>query len=217
MKGLTFLAVVVFNTAPLLAAAAPPESTLSVEMLKAMELTPDIEHGKQRYALCATCHYEHGWGKQDGSFPSISGQHKSVIIKQISDFRARNRDNPTMFPFSDPATIGGPQALADVAEYIAQLPANPEPGTGPGDNLDIGATLFKEKCQLCHADDATGNEDFVFPRLQSQHYAYLERQMRWIRDGIRRNANPEMKKHLEAMSDEQISAVADHISRIRLD
>jgi cytochrome c553 len=187
------------------------------EMSLAVELDADIERGKKQFALCATCHFENGLGKADGSFPSIAGQHKSVVIKQMADFRANNRDNPTMVPFSDVETIGGAQALADVAAYIASLPANSEPGQGSGENLETGAALFKEHCVLCHADDATGSADFAFPRLQSQHYAYLKRQMQWIRDGHRRNPNPEMKRRLSLMDDVQIDAIADYISRIKLD
>ena len=122
-----------------------------------------------------------------------------------------------MFPFSDPQTIGGAQAIADVAAYIAQLPAHTNPGEGPGTDLDNGKALFKEHCELCHASDATGSEFLVFPRLQSQHFEYLKRQMLWIRDGYRRNANAEMKKRLDMMDDNQIEAVADYISRIQLD
>ena len=198
------------------AADSAPAPAMPAEMTEAMDLDPDVERGKEAYRLCATCHYDHGWGKEDGSFPSIAGQHRSVVIKQIADFRARNRDNPTMFPFSDPATIGGAQAIADVAAYIEGLPINKTPGKGPGTDLDKGRKLFDEQCALCHADDATGSDMFVFPRLQSQHYEYLKRQMLWIRDGHRRNPNLEMKKRLDVMSDADIDSIADYISRIEV-
>ncbi len=74
-------------------------ATTSTELTDAMKLTPNIEEGKKIYELCATCHEESGWGKENGSFPVIAGQHRSVIIKQLADIRARNRENPTMYPF----------------------------------------------------------------------------------------------------------------------
>ncbi len=62
-----------------------------------------------------------GWGSKDGTFPQLAGQHHSVIIKQLADIRALNRDNPTMYPFALPSQIGGPQALADVVAYMGSI------------------------------------------------------------------------------------------------
>ncbi|OOY43584.1 hypothetical protein BOV91_03640 [Solemya velum gill symbiont] len=116
------IAALMFFAPPFAAAETASYVSMPEEMILATELDADIERGKELFALCATCHYENALGKADGSFPSIAGQHKSVVIKQMADFRAGNRDNPTMFPFSDAATIGGAQALADVAAYIASMP-----------------------------------------------------------------------------------------------
>ncbi|MDX1346351.1 MAG: c-type cytochrome, partial [Sedimenticolaceae bacterium] len=184
------------------------------EIEKALSLKPDIENGREAYELCATCHLENGWGKPDGSFPVIAGQHRKVLIKQLADIRARNRENPTMYPFTDPETIGGVQAIADVTEYISTLPANPAPGTGEGDNLELAEGLYKDNCLMCHGKDGMGNGDAFFPRLQGQHHAYLVRQMLWIRDGFRKNGNALMVEKLKPMTDEQISKLADYISRM---
>ena len=184
------------------------------EIEKALSLAPDIENGRKAYELCATCHLESGWGKPDGSFPVIAGQHRKVLIKQLADIRARNRENPTMYPFTDPETIGGVQAIADVTEYISTLPANPEPGTGEGKDLDVAEGLYKDNCLMCHGKDGLGNGDAFFPRLQGQHHAYLVRQMLWIRDGFRKNGNALMVEKLKPMSDEQVSQLADYISRM---
>ena len=55
------------------------------EIIQALELTPNIDNGKKIYPLCASCHMKNGWGKIDGSFPVIAGQHRNVLIKQLSD------------------------------------------------------------------------------------------------------------------------------------
>ena len=73
-----------------------------------------------------------GWGRTDGTFPELAGQHRTVLIKQLTDIREGNRDNPTMYPFALPSEIGGEQSVADVTAYIAKLPMNPENGVGPG-------------------------------------------------------------------------------------
>ena len=184
------------------------------ETSKAMELTPDLEVGKKTYELCASCHNANGWGKEDGSFPVIAGQHRSVIIKQLADIRARNRENPTMFPFSGDDVLGGPQGMEDVAGYIEQLPINSSPGKGDGKQLELGKKIFAEKCAACHGKEGEGNAKAFFPRIQGQHYAYIKRQLQWIRDGRRKNANPAMLVIIKSMDDATFSAIADYVSRI---
>lgn len=156
-----------------------------------------------------------GWGKPDGSFPVIAGQHRKVLIKQLADIRARNRDNPTMYPFSDPQSIGGIQAIADVTAYIASLPPNPSPGQGKGTQIETGKKLYQKNCAHCHGTQGEGNNELYYPKLQGQHYAYLLRHMKWIRDGYRRNSNAEMVKQIKPMNDEQLDTIADYLSRIK--
>ncbi len=187
----------------------------SDEITDSLSLKADPTQGKQIYPLCASCHMATGWGKEDGSFPVIAGQHRNVLIKQLADIRAKNRDNPTMYPFSDPASIGGIQAIADVTAYIATLPANPSPGQGNGLQLEQGKQLYQKNCASCHGSQGEGDNELFFPRLQGQHYAYLLRHMKWIRDGYRRNSNAQMASLIRPMKDEQLDAIADYLSRIK--
>jgi len=184
------------------------------ETTAAMKLMPNIDAGKKTYELCAACHEMNGWGKEDGSFPVIAGQHRSVIIKQLVDIRARNRENPTMYPFAGDDVLGGPQGIEDVAEYISQLPPNPSVGKGSGEQLEKGKKIFEENCAACHGKNGEGNAEAFFPRIQGQHYAYILRQLKWIRDGRRKNANPAMLALIKNMDDKTLAAVADYVSRI---
>ncbi len=183
------------------------------EQDEALKLSPNTEDGFEVYEVCAACHMPEGWGKPDGTFPMLAGQHTTVIIKQLADIRALNRDNPTMYPFALPASIGGAQAIADVAGYIAKLPMNPEPGYGDGKDLELGAKLYKENCVRCHGENGEGNFEKYYPRIHGQHYKYLLRQFEWIRDGKRRNANPDMIKQIKGFSDRDMRAVMDYVSR----
>ncbi len=217
-KQITLLFSIIFLlNFPHFAMAATSSEALSNEAVEAMKLTPNIEEGKKTYQLCASCHADNGWGKKDGSFPVIAGQHRSVIIKQLADIRARNRDNPTMFPFAGNDVIGGAQGLEDVAEYISQLPKNTVVGQGDGLQLAKGKKMFKQMCSACHGDKGQGNAVSFFPRIQGQHYAYMLRQLQWMRDGRRKNANPAMLAIIKSMDDETLGAVADYISRIEVD
>ena len=179
------------------------------------ELAQRIERGKAVYPLCASCHMANGWGKTDGSFPVIASQHPRVLLKQLEDIRTRKRENPTMFPFADPASIGGQQAMEDVAYYIASMKNNPDPGKGPGTHLKRGEQIYNNDCAVCHGKKGEGNNDAIFPKLQGQHYAYLLRQLKWIRDGYRKNSNPVMLKTIEDLKDDDLAAVADYASRLK--
>ena len=87
---------------------APGSIASPDEINRALELTPDIDRGKALYPLCAACHLETGWGKKDGTFPQLAGQHREVLVKQLADIREGNRDNPTMYPFALPRAIDRP-------------------------------------------------------------------------------------------------------------
>lgn len=184
------------------------------EQSVAMTLTPDRENGIEVYEVCSACHLLEGWGMKNGTFPQISGQHKNVLIKQLADIRALNRDNPTMYPFALPESIGDEQAIADVTDYIAKLPMNPDNGKGPGDNLAHGEKLYKENCVQCHGETGEGSEEKFYPKIQGQHYQYMLRQFEWIRDGKRRNANPDMVKQIASFTDADMAAVIDYTSRL---
>lgn len=181
---------------------------------KALALTPDAANGLNIYRECAACHEPEGWGRTTGSVPQIAGQHRKVAIKQLADYRAGNRDSVIMIPYASVESIGGAQAVADVAEYISTLEISVDNGKGPGDNLALGETLYREHCMDCHGSAGEGSNDGLVPRLQAQHYKYLLRTFQWIRDGKRRNASKEMTALSQELSDSEIAAVLDYSSRL---
>jgi cytochrome c553 len=180
---------------------------------EAITKIPDVDNGRALYAECAACHEPEGWGLTTGIVPQIAGQHRYVVIKQLADFRAGHRDSILMLPYASVEAIGGPQAVADVAEYISTLEISVENGKGPGDNLDVGERLFAEHCARCHGPSGEGYNDGLAPRIQAQHYKYLVRQFEWIRDGKRRNAGLKMS-FIEDFSEEEMQAVLDYTSRL---
>ncbi len=198
----------------LLAASTPAEVALA-EYEEIMALTPNPANGHKAYITCAVCHRPEGWGTLDGTYPQIAGQHRTVIIKQLADIRARNRDNPLMYPFSVPRVLGGPQNIADVAAYLAQLPMNPQNGVGPGTDLELGAQLYKDNCVKCHGEGGQGDEQEHTPAIAGQHFNYLVRQFDAIRDGRRRNSDPKMVEQIKGFAPREEMAVLDYTSRLR--
>ena len=186
------------------------------EQDEALHLTPNPENGMEVYEVCSACHLPEGWGLPDGTFPQLAGQHRGVLIKQLADIRALNRDNPTMYPFALPESIGDAQALADVVAYIEKLPMNPEPGRGPWGpgtpEFAKGEKLYKDNCVKCHGETGMGDVEKFYPRINGQHYNYMVRQFEWIRDGKRRNANPDMVEQIKNFSDQDMKNVINYVT-----
>jgi len=191
--------------------------TSTSDQEEAMTLTPNLEKGRALYETCAICHTPLGWGTPDGRYPEIAGQHPNVLIKQLADIRDGNRDNPTMYPFTQPNILGNSQDVADVAGYISQLPMNPRNLVGLGNDLEHGKKLYQENCVECHGENGEGSNEDYYPRIQGQNYNYLLRQMHWIRDGKRRNADKNMVEQINNFTERDMRAVIDYSSRLRPD
>jgi len=183
------------------------------EKVEALRLTGDPVAGEESYEVCGACHLPSGSGRPDGTFPQLAGQHTTVLIKQMADIREGRRDNPIMYPFAK--TLIDPQELANTAAYIQTLPIPPNNGRGPGTDLERGKTVYERECTSCHGPFGEGDAEKFYPVLAGQHYKYLLRQVEDIQQKRRRNANPDMVKVVVELSDEELQAVVDYMSRLR--
>jgi cytochrome c553 len=165
---------------------------------------------------CAACHLPTGRGNLDGSIPQLAGQHPTVLIKQLTDIRSGLRYNPTMYPFA--RELAGPQAVANVAAYVATLciPLDSGKYQGPDAAKQVadGKALYEKECAQCHQMNGEGNSGKAYPVLAGQHYRYLLRQMTDIRDRKRLNAPPEMLEVIGKYSDTQLVAIAAYQSTL---
>ncbi len=198
--------------------SAPTQEDLEArarqEIERALVAEPDVARGLALYRECAGCHLPEGWGLSNGSVPQIAGQHRTVIIKQLADIRAGNRDAVLMVPYAAPEALGGAQGIADVAGYIDTLEISIDTNKGGGDDLAHGEALYTKHCARCHGAQGEGNAETFVPRVHSQHYNYLVRQFDWIKTGRRRNANAEMVAQIQAFSERDVKAVLDWVSRL---
>ena len=200
---------------------APPsmeeiQARAAREIERALTLKPDVAKGLKIYRTCAECHMPEGWGLQSAliPIPQLAGQHRTVVIKQLADIRAGNRESLVMAPYATVELIGGAKAISDVAGYIDTLEMSVDTGKGPGEDLELGAQLYRVNCARCHGQTGEGDSDAYVPRIQAQHYEYLVRQFESIREGKRRNANPEMVIQIRGFDARQTHAVLDYVSRL---
>ena len=206
-----FIAGILFSNISI----AESEIKLDEIIQQAVDATPNLHNGKLLYHNCAVCHSPEGWGTPSGHFPQIAGQHKSVIIKQLRDIHDGNRDNPTMRPFTNPIFLQGPQSISDLSAYISQLPMVPNNSLGYGTELAEGKKLYDDNCKQCHEANGEGKADKFYPRIQGQHFRYLVRQLHWIKNGKRRNADRKMVKQIQGFSYREVELIADYVSRLK--
>lgn len=184
------------------------------EFERALKLTPDIDNGRKLYMKCVACHGPEGWGDPNGSYPQIAGQLPGVVIKQLADIRAGNRDNPIMRAFTSGRALGGAQEIADVAGYIATLPMTDYNGQGNRRYIEQGKEIYQRDCVDCHGESGEGDVKKHVPAIYGQHYEYLERQYRWIRLGRRKNANKEMVEQIQRYSIRDEKAVLSYTATL---
>jgi cytochrome c553 len=186
------------------------------EKIEALHKKGDVKAGKEAYEVCGACHLPSGAGRPDGTFPQLAGQHTTVIIKQMADIRAGLRDNPTMYPFAQVLTDA--QELADVSAYIEKLCIPVDHGKYEGADAAMqiakGKELYEKQCTECHGKNGEGNKEKFYPVIAGQHYKYLLRQMTEIRDGKRRNANPDMVKIIKPYTNDQLVAISAYQSSL---
>ncbi len=180
------------------------------EKIEALKLKGDKKRGEEGYEICGACHLPSGAGRPDGTFPQLAGQHTTVLIKQMADIRGGLRDNPTMYPFA--VTLTDSQELADVSAYIEGLCIPIEHGKYEGADAAIqitkGKDLYEKQCLECHGKNGEGDKAKFYPVIAGQHYKYLLRQMTEIRDGHRRNSNPDMVKIIKPYTADQLVAIS---------
>jgi cytochrome c len=84
-------------------------------------------------------------------------------------------------------------------------------------SAEDGAILFQTKtCLACHGKDAKTPLLPDYPKLAGQQKAYLLRQMQDIKSGARSNGNTAaMKGVMPIVSDEDMVALADYISKLK--
>jgi len=189
------------------------------ELMEAARLTPDTAHGAVLFETCAACHGRDGLGASDGTVPAIAGQHGSVLLKQLVDFRHNQRWDERMQHFSDQHHLASAQELTDVTAHIASLRrfAPRLNAVGTGEYLQQGASVYFRVCEACHRSLGQGDLLYFRPRLAGQHYQYLLKQLDDIASGARPAMHPAHAERIRVLSESERMGIADYLSRMSPD
>lgn len=159
--------------------------------------------------FCAHCHGTDG-NSSSSVYPSLAGQTKQYLFKQLKDFKEGRRTDPMMSPSVGVLSDQDMQELADY--FSSQIPTRgsfqPDPAL-----VAQGKKIADEaQCAACHQPRYRGLNEF--PRLTRQKHSYTLKQLKDYRDGKRTNDNGVMGPTVKNLTDEQIEALAHFLSSL---
>jgi cytochrome c553 len=187
---------------------------LALTIVGVAKAAPSLSDGRRLYAPCVVCHQPNAWGSPDGAIPSLAGQQKRYLEKQLALFRSGARVDTAMQVVTAHQTFSNQQNIVALANYLSDLDANPNPVKGSGAHLRVGQELYTHICAACHGVDGRGDPANRVPRIAGQHYPYLSQQIEAAAALHRDLAPPEMTSALRGMPPQEKDALADYISRL---
>ena len=178
---------------------------------------PDLARGEAiATGVCMACHTIDG-SRGTPANPIIQGQHPEYLVKQLTEFKAGQRNNPIMKGIA--STLSADD-MKNVAAFYATKQAKPgfaknKDTVALGEKIWRGGIADREvpACSGCHSPDGAGIP-VQYPRLAGQHADYAEAQLTAFRVGARANSAP-MVGIASKMNDREIKAVADYIAGLR--
>jgi cytochrome c553 len=177
----------------------------------------DAAAGKTKSAPCMACHGPDG-NSPNPEWPSLAGQHEQYIVKQLTNFKAKERQNDLMSPMAEPLSE---QDIADLAAYFSSQPKKSETPKVEADAAMLGEALYRggdsaakiAACIGCHGPRGRGNPEAKFPSVGGQHATYIASQLKAFRAGTRANdINSMMRNLVIRMSDAEIDAVSKYVA-----
>jgi cytochrome c553 len=184
-------------------------------LAQAQSTTPDLVRGAEMYrGTCARCHHAHGNGAGDREFAQLSGQREDYLLAQLTGFVTGDREAPRMHKVLSSPGMADPQTLHDIAAYLASEPHDPHVEHGDAHFLGTGRRIYADRCASCHGPLGEGQGIGPIPSISAQNYTYLLSQLKGFKAGHRANADANVIRAIDGLSSDEMSAVADYISRL---
>jgi cytochrome c553 len=131
---------------------------------------------------CSDCHGLDG-NPVSPQFPRLAGQQEAYLVKQLNEFQAEHRSDPTGSAYMwGIARVLTPQQTKEIAAYFSAQKAVPGPSGNPALESQ-GKELFHQgiaakgvpACATCHGPEALGSGET--PRLADQWSHYILAQL----------------------------------------
>ena len=164
---------------------------------------------------CATCHGAEGQASSP-IFPSLAGQNREYLVKQLQDFKSKKRVSEIMAP--QVADLSE-ENMAGLAAFFAAKPARAH-RVSDADLLPVGRYIYPKgnnwsgvpACITCHGENAYGTTNL--PRLAGQNSRYLLSQLKDFNQRTRTNDNEAMHLVASRLTELETKAVADYLSQL---
>ena len=166
--------------------------------------------------ICVSCHMADG-NSVAANYPILAGQHAGYIVKQLKAFKTSVRKDPNMLGMS--AALSDAD-MRDVAAWYSTQTIKPREANDPK-LIPLGQKVYRAgnpvtkvpACMACHGPGGAGIP-VQYPRVSSQHAAYIVKQLNDLRAGTVRT-DPVMSPIAARMTDAEIKAVADYMSGLQ--
>lgn len=166
---------------------------------------------------CAICHGMHGASTDYPIIPRLAGQHKAYLIMQLKQFRNGRRADQNGNIYMAPVAQGlsDDQIYAMATYFSAQRPRFAASGAHHA-GVKAGKAIFMSgvasqqipACMECHGANAQGIG--TFPDIAGQRYRYIVQQLKYFRNGTRKNGI--MNQIVKGLSVPQMKEVAAYLS-----
>ncbi|MFT3756115.1 MAG: c-type cytochrome [Pseudoxanthomonas sp.] len=198
----------------------------------------NIEAGRQKAELCATCHGPTGAVSVAPMIPTLAGQSASYLYWELMEYKRGTLLESPMTVLTAEVTE---EDIRDLASFYASQKPEPQPvddSEPPPDPalLARGEALYLHgnpdkgipPCQGCHGPDARGHAlashvdrngntpNAIYPALRGQHATYLQSRLGTIKEGkLRYSSNDYVMTGIgERLDAESIEAVSTWLSSL---
>jgi sulfide dehydrogenase cytochrome subunit len=158
---------------------------------------------------CNGCHGFEG-ASQGPLTPSIGGFDRRLFFTIMRGYQLDERRSTIMGRIAKGYTT---LELREMADYFAGVPWKDQHSPAPEATIAEGEALHDEFCAECH-DDGGQYQDKEIPRLKGQLQPYLLMRMEdYQQESKGLLQPPKMRKRLEALTAQEISALSFYYAR----